>query len=73
MMNENVMTKKFICDAHFTSDTAADKVRELMDSKYVASQLTEAERQNLEKCAIFLTRLAKRFKDQYNTTKAYMD
>ena len=68
----DAMTKKFVCDANFTAERAADNTRDLMDSKYVASQLTEAERQNLEKCAVFLTRIAKRFKDQYDKNKAWM-
>ena len=63
--------KAFVCAAKFTSERAADSARDLLDSKYVAENLTEAELANLEKCAIFLTRIAKRFDNQYNKNEAW--
>jgi hypothetical protein len=63
--------KAFICTAKYTSEIAADNARDLLDSKYVAENLTEAELANLEKCVIFLTRIAKRFDDQYNRNEAW--
>lgn len=65
------MTRKLVHDTKFDAQYAAEYVRKMNDSKFVASQLTNNELENLQKCAVFLARLNVRFDKMYDDNKAW--
>lgn len=65
------MTRKLVHDTKFNAQYAAEYVQKLNDSKFVANQLTNNERENLLKCAVFLARLNAIFDKMYNDNKVW--
>lgn len=63
--------KSNIRNAKFRSDGAANNAQRLYDSAFVREQLTDQETENLKKCAIFLTRIARKFSTMYDDEEAW--
>ena len=69
----NTIEKRNLVYAKFTAERAADGARELLDSKYATSQMSEKEIAALRSCAEFLQKIRVRFKKKYDKEKAWED